>query len=555
MEIECPNCGKVYPSVDLSKEWENELSTRGGRVKSECVVCKALLVIGRCLTCDSQDVHLRSECDVEKGSFRCPEHKNSGPVGRSESSGGDLTFKASDSCQDSAQSSEAAVRQQPSEKTPTVKKQLSQSVFETTALPALPDDVADLPDPSTVDRLSGIEKVLASISKHLNALPNQNNQSVTNEDIEGRINEVTKTLRNIDTRLEKLEVTTKQDIRSRLDEVSNSVQNTLSNSVNKLNNSLSQLLENPILDQKLMPSLDGDGSSVKVPNESPWEPVAQLVVDLLNSSSMTKTLNEIIPALNKVESVDKRFRKYVASTLKDIRCDMLGQLGGDGSRFEWHSIPKGINGELRRLEGQLSQKLIEEVKELSGGSRLKSSPGRRTESDAKQQAESSVPDNLAAIVCETLAFHPEEVEKAKEVFESGTAARLVKDLPALFNFLEDKRRHWTTRAETSPEPDEHAPEVAGNYEATYQEVARVLKEFDQKFHSWQMANHIRRIPESDSPEFNHRYHFPVTTELTDDRDKHRLIKKVEHYGYVFNDGKHEIVLQKAEVVVWNCPDV
>jgi hypothetical protein len=548
--VKCTKCQRPQ-DWPVTNDDRKKLRVPGGYIELSCQHddCREDLAIGSCRKCKDKTakLHAASKCRFHKDLFYCPKCAINAPVERSNPTEASATLQQTDHVQ------EPAAEIKPPVKEPTGENLESDLVFQD-AESAYPRDTAQvIQDSATLAQLSRIEEALASITQRLDALPNQNNQSVTNEDIEGRINEVTKTLRNIDTRLEKLEVTTKQDIRSRLDEVSNSVQNTLSNSVNKLNNSLSQLLENPILDQKLMPSLDGDGSSVKVPNESPWEPVAQLVVDLLNSSSMTKTLNEIIPALNKVESVDKRFRKYVASTLKDIRCDMLGQLGGDGSRFEWHSIPKGINGELRRLEGQLSQKLIEEVKELSGGSRLKSSPGRRTESDAKQQAESSVPDNLAAILCEALAFHPRELKKAREAFESGTASRLVKDLPNLFNFLEDERDHWTDLASKSPRGAKHAPD-ADDFKDVNREVARVLQKFDQKFHSWQTSNHICRVPKSDSSEFDHRYHFPVITELTDDRSKHRHIKNVAHYGYVFNDGKHEIILQKAEVIVWNCPD-
>jgi hypothetical protein len=197
--------------------------------------------------------------------------------------------------------------------------------------------------------------------------------------------------------------------------------------------------------------------------------------------------------------------------------------------------------------------LNDELKVLSAGGTFKSKAEKEAQSNTEQESENRIPENLAAILCEALAFHPRELKKAREAFESGTASRLVKDLPNLFNFLEEERDHWTVLASKSPRGAKHAPD-ADDFKDVNREVARVLQKFDQKFHSWQTSNHICRVPKSDSSEFDHRYHFPVITELTDDRSKHRHIKNVAHYGYVFNDGKHEIILQKAEVIVWNCPD-
>jgi hypothetical protein len=537
--VKCTKCQRPQDRTVTNDDLEN-LRKPGRYIKLSCQHddCREDFVIGRCWKCKNKKVgpHAVAKCQFDKNHFYCPKCAINAPVERSNATGVIATLQQIDHVQ------EPPAEIKPSAQNPTDENQQSEPHFKTYGSASPLDSDTESQGSATLTRLSGIEHALEEIGQRLDALQNgQVRQSAIEEDEGIRLKKVSESLARIDERLIRLESVTKHDLRKLLDDVHESIQY-------KVARSLDQLLKNPVLDEKLVPQVRDSG--IDVDETSPWYQIAQLIVDQLESSATMMAFNQLHPELQKMQSDNDEWHTEVLKRLIKIRCAILGKTDGEKPRFEWHSIPKGMKNEIQRFEDQLSKNLSDELKGLSAGGTFKSKAEKEAQSNTEQNSENRIPENLAAILCEAIAFYPQ-----KEVFESGTAARLVEDLPALFNFLEDQRLYWTTRAEKAPEPDEHAPEVAGDYKATDQEVASVLNEFDQKFHSWQMANHIRRIPETDSPEFNHRYHFPVTTELTDDRDKHRLIKKVEHYGYVFNDGAHEIVLQKAGVVVWNCPDV
>lgn len=116
---------------------------------------------------------------------------------------------------------------------------------------------------------------------------------------------------------------------------------------------------------------------------------------------------------------------------------------------------------------------------------------------------------------------------------------VVKRLPELFNRVEVDLRH-------------HQHEQEQQAAASVGPVLQLLQDLDAYFVNWQKQNNITRFPEQPGDAIVPRLHEVVRTVATDNREQHRLIAGIEQYGYLLQQGENEVILQKAEVAVWDC---
>jgi len=115
---------------------------------------------------------------------------------------------------------------------------------------------------------------------------------------------------------------------------------------------------------------------------------------------------------------------------------------------------------------------------------------------------------------------------------------VVARLPELFNRIEVDLRH-------------HQHEKRSSGAEQVSPTLQLLQDLDAYFVNWQRQNNIVRFPEQPGEAIVPRLHEVVRTVSSDNRDQHRLIAHVDQYGYVLQQGDNEVVLQKAEVAVWD----
>jgi hypothetical protein len=124
------------------------------------------------------------------------------------------------------------------------------------------------------------------------------------------------------------------------------------------------------------------------------------------------------------------------------------------------------------------------------------------------------------------------------VLEKKRGLEIIRDLPELFNSVDDRLRE--KRRTQSDSPDN---ESVG-------ETIDTLVRVQLRMRAWQAQNDFIRLPREENEPVDFRYHFPVGSETTSDSELDRRIKEIKTTGYVFCDGDDEVVLQKAEVIVW-----
>ena len=207
------------------------------------------------------------------------------------------------------------------------------------------------------------------------------------------------------------------------------------------------------------------------------------------------------------------FNRLLDRINKRFQDSMIAMLGGQKSAEEleviWHSVPDGVEREIGKLEDRLLEALKQPL------------PEKRTASSRSG-----------------LSLRLDDMKYVLETFESRRALKLIKDLPEVFNVIDRRLRHKEREMADSGGTD------------TQKEAVEILRDLQASVEAWQKVNHIERIPLQEGEEYNYVYHFVVDRKDTPDKALDGHIASTRNYGYVYEGDDQEVVLQKAQVVVW-----
>lgn len=139
----------------------------------------------------------------------------------------------------------------------------------------------------------------------------------------------------------------------------------------------------------------------------------------------------------------------------------------------------------------------------------------------------------------TFSFNLAAIQEFVESCKQSSSVQLLQNLPDLFNHIEDDLKH---REQES---------LIGHGDGANLAIIEVLRKIENSFVNWQRANKIIRIPEESGGQPEDRLHEITRTLSTDRLDRDRRIAAIDRHGYLFRNNDGEIVLQKAEVAVWD----
>lgn len=145
-------------------------------------------------------------------------------------------------------------------------------------------------------------------------------------------------------------------------------------------------------------------------------------------------------------------------------------------------------------------------------------------------------DSLGVVLSFNLAAIEEFINRVK----NSSLVNLVQRLPDIFNRIEDDLKLQEKNAS-----------LPGKNIEFNQASVELLRDIQQSFANWQLQNNIVRFPKGPAEPFDFRLHELTRTLPTDRQERDRLIGEVDRHGYLFRGDDGEIILQKAEVAVWD----
>jgi molecular chaperone GrpE (heat shock protein) len=238
---------------------------------------------------------------------------------------------------------------------------------------------------------------------------------------------------------------------------------------------------------------------------------SSLKLTLLGRRKLKKT-GELVPAYPDVEAM---VRSQVETPLKD--------LNGTVGTFE----KKLTSVIAETLNTYFHQRLSQEHKLVSVVA--------ETVADSLGSARSRGKDDRQPVLSLNLPALAAFVENLRH----GPALNVVKHLPEVFNRIEGDLKHQ----------QEELKRTGG--ESADRAAVELLQAVDDYFINWQRQNNIVRFPEKTGEAIIPRLHEIVLTMPTENSELHRLIGRVEQHGYLLREGEGEVILQKAEVAVWD----
>ena len=140
----------------------------------------------------------------------------------------------------------------------------------------------------------------------------------------------------------------------------------------------------------------------------------------------------------------------------------------------------------------------------------------------------------------SVSLNLDSLEVFLEKTKKSAALAAMKSLPAIFNPIEFHLQSLQVKVKRSESDREGLAAL------------ELLQEIEDSLLNWQRENNIHRFPEQPNEPVVLRLHEIVGTIRTEERELHRLIGRVERHGYLLQDGDDELILQKAEVAVWDC---
>ena len=242
------------------------------------------------------------------------------------------------------------------------------------------------------------------------------------------------------------------------------------------------------------------------------------IIDGMQDGANSTLENDVVPSINQIAERLKQLRNDLAA----IQVWTQDALRGPGER-RFSTLSKMVEYWTKGL-GHKVRKDIQTLAESA-------SPA-----DKKQKAGESKP--LQDSPAQHFYLDVAGMTRLLGAFGQERGLEIIRDLPELFNSVDDRLRE--KRRLQADEPD--------NQSVT--ETIDTLVRVQLRMHAWQEQNELVRLPREDNELFDYRYHFAVGAAPTSDQEFDRRVKEVKTIGYVFSDGTNEMVLQKADVIVW-----
>jgi hypothetical protein len=293
------------------------------------------------------------------------------------------------------------------------------------------------------------------------------------------------------------------------------------------------------LEKKLSKEIADTHSAVKTAQQETKANLETIARKVENSG--TKTLKQIQDAckaitdgiqdnvLSKMEDDFAPSLQFITDKLKQLRTDLA-------TIHAW--TQDALQGPKERRFSTLSSMVEYWTKGLGHkfGKDIKAIAKSPPTADKKQKSETKAVEEFP----ETRPVHLDiaGMQQLLGMLEQQRGLEIIRDLPELFNSVDDRLRE--KRRTQLDEPEN------GCVAETIETLVRV----QLRMRAWQAQNDLIRLPRDKNETLDYRYHFPVGSESTTDQEFDRRIKDVKTTGYVFLDGDNEVVLQKAEVIVW-----
>lgn len=242
------------------------------------------------------------------------------------------------------------------------------------------------------------------------------------------------------------------------------------------------------------------------------------IIDGMQDGANSTLENDVAPSINQIAERLKQLRNDLAA----IQVWTQDALQGPGER-RFPTLSKMVEFWTKSL----GRKVGKDIQSLTESA----SPA-----DKKQKAGESKPQHDSP--AQHFYLDVAGMTRLLGAFGQERGLEIIRDLPELFNSVDDRLRE--KRRLQADEPD--------NESVT--ETIDTLVRVQLRMRAWQEQNELVRLPREDNELLDYRYHFAVGTAPTADQELDRRVKEVKTTGYAFSDGTNELVLQKAEVVVW-----